>query len=95
PIEVEVAAYNRSLLAPALDRVRNQMERTSGIIDIEDTRAKPSIEWRLNVDRARAAMFGADVTSVGVAVQLLTGGIKIGEYRPDRSDDAVDIRVRY
>ena len=95
PIEVEVSAYNRSLLGPALDRVRKRMERTSGIIDIEDTRAKPSIEWRLNVDRARASMFGVDVTSVGVAVQLLTGGIKIGEYRPDRSDDAVDIRVRY
>ncbi|MFB0905410.1 MAG: hypothetical protein QMA98_00410 [Pseudomonadales bacterium] len=49
----------------------------------------------MKVDRARAAMYGADVTQVGVAVQLITGGIKIGEYRPDRSDDAVDIRIRY
>ncbi|MDA0762032.1 MAG: efflux RND transporter permease subunit, partial [Proteobacteria bacterium] len=57
--------------------------------------AKPGIEWRLAVDRARAAMYGADVTQVGVAVQLITAGIKIGEYRPDRSDDAVDIRIRY
>ena len=28
-------------------------------------------------------------------MQLITNGIKVGEYRPDRSEDAVDIRVRY
>ena len=28
-------------------------------------------------------------------VQLVTNGIKIGEYRPDDSDDEIDIRVRY
>ena len=40
-------------------------------------------------------MYGADVSQVGMAVQLVTNGIKVGEYRPDRSDDGVDIRVRY
>ena len=40
-------------------------------------------------------MFGADVSQVGIAVQLITNGVKVGEYRPDRSEDAVDIRVRY
>ena len=28
-------------------------------------------------------------------MQLVTNGVKVGEYRPDRADDAVDIRVRY
>ena len=28
-------------------------------------------------------------------VQLVTNGIKIGEYRPDDSDDEIDIRVRF
>jgi multidrug efflux pump len=28
-------------------------------------------------------------------VQLVTNGVKVGEYRPDRADDAVDIRLRY
>ena len=26
---------------------------------------------------------------------MLTNGVKVGEYRPDRADDAVDIRVKY
>ena len=77
PIEVEISAFNRELITPALKRVRAQMERTEGLVDIEDSLAKPGIEWRLAVDRARAAMYGADVTQVGVAVQLITAGIKL------------------
>ena len=46
-------------------------------------------------DRAKAALAGADVSAVGLAVQMLTNGVKVGEYRPDRADDAVDIRVKY
>jgi multidrug efflux pump len=47
------------------------------------------------VDRARAAEFNADITIVGNTVQLVTNGMKIGEYRPDDTDDEIDIRVRY
>ena len=55
----------------------------------------PGIEWQIRVDRAEAARFGADISLVGAMVQLVTNGIKIGEYRPDDSDDEIDIRVRY
>jgi multidrug efflux pump len=30
-----------------------------------------------------------------MAVQLVTNGLKVGEYRPDGALDEVDIRVRY
>jgi len=82
-------------MEPAVARVVAHMKTIEGLRDIEDTRSLPGLEWRLTVDRAQAALYGADVTSVGFAVQLITNGVKIGEYRPDRSDDAVDIRVRY
>jgi multidrug efflux pump len=72
--------------------MQNQVE---GLRDIEDTRSLPGVEFKINVDRAQAAVYGADVSKVGIAVQLVTNGIKVGEYRPDRADDAVDIRVRY
>ena len=42
-----------------------------------------------------AGRFGADVTSVGSVIQLVTNGILIGEYRPDDARDEVDIRVRF
>jgi multidrug efflux pump len=71
------------------------MRDRSAIMNIEDSRPLPGIEWQLRVDRAEAARFGADVALVGAMVQLVTNGIKIGEYRPDDSDDEIDIRVRY
>ena len=69
--------------------------QVSDVRDIDDTRALPGVEFKIEVDRAQAAIYGADVSQVGVAVQLITNRIKVGEYRPDRSEDAVDIRVRY
>ena len=96
PIEIEFASHHKSLLDPAVETVLHHMQRqVDGLRDIEDTRFLPGIEWKLSVDRAQAALYGADVSQVGVAVQLVTNGVKVGEYRPDKSDDAVDIRVRY
>jgi multidrug efflux pump len=71
------------------------MEENDAIVNIEDSRPLPGIEWQIKVDRAEAARFGADISLVGAMVQLVTNGIKIGEYRPDDSDDEIDIRVRY
>ena len=95
PIEVQFTAYQRELLDPAVARVRAYMDQLPGLLDIEDTRSLPGIEWTLKVARAQAALYGADVSQVGIAVQLVTNGVKVGEYRPDKADDAVDIRVRY
>jgi multidrug efflux pump len=40
-------------------------------------------------------MLGANMTEIGAAIQLLTNGIYMGDYRPDDSEEEVDIRVRY
>jgi multidrug efflux pump len=95
PIEIQFSSYNRDLLEPAVTRVRTFVDTLPDLLDIDDTRSLPGIDWTLNVDRAQAALYAADVSQVGIAVQLVTNGVKVGEYRPDRSDDAVDIRVRY
>ena len=95
-LNIELSSYNRDLLEPAVEKIVNYMRsEVDGLRDIDDTRALPGVEFKLNVDRAQAAIYGADVSQVGIAVQLVTNGIKVGEYRPDRADDGVDIRVRY
>jgi multidrug efflux pump subunit AcrB len=54
--------------------------------------AAAGIDWALEVDRAKAAQYGVSPMSVGVVVQLVTGGLKLTDYRPEGADDAVDIR---
>jgi len=95
PIQFEIAANDSDLLVAATRKARALMTEIGGIIDIEDSMPLPGIEWRVQIDREQAARYGADVGLLGNAVQMLTGGIKVTDYRPDTSDDEVDIRVRY
>ena len=95
PIHIEVSSRFPDLLDVAVADIRAIMEEHPAVTNIEDSRPLPGIEWQIDVDRAEAARFGADISLVGAMVQLVTNGIKIGEYRPDDSDDEIDIRVRY
>ncbi|MEO1201260.1 MAG: efflux RND transporter permease subunit [Pseudomonadota bacterium] len=95
PIFIEFSAREDTLAREAVDIVNNYVSAHPAVINVEDSRPLPGIEWQLRVDRAEAARFGADVALVGAMVQLVTNGIKLGEYRPDDSDEEIDIRVRY
>jgi len=95
PISIEFSSRFPDELNAAVERVRDHMATYDSIVNVEDSRPLPGIEWQIKVDRAEAARFGADISLVGAMVQLVTNGIKIGEYRPDDSDDEIDIRVRY
>ncbi|WP_440996555.1 efflux RND transporter permease subunit [Arhodomonas sp. SL1] len=93
PIQLQVAAANG--LHAAVERIRGLMEGLGGFSDIEDNRPVAGVEWRIEVDREKAARYGADIQLVGNAVQLVTNGILLADYRPDDADDEVDIRVRF
>ena len=95
PISIELSSRFPALLEETVATVRNALASIDGVINVEDTRPLPGIEWQIDVDRAEAARFGADITLVGNMIQLVTNGIKVGEYRPDDADDEIDIRVRY
>ncbi len=95
PIHLQIATRDYALLAPTAKLLRAHLEQMQGLVDIEDSLPIPGIEWRINVDRAQAAKFGIDVTGVGDAIQLVTRGLKFGDYRPDYSDDEIDIVARY
>ncbi|WP_339743643.1 efflux RND transporter permease subunit [uncultured Maricaulis sp.] len=99
PVGKDVQVQLRSNDADALERtarlIRAYFDTVDGLVDIEDSLPLPGVEWRLDVDRAEAARFGADVTQVGAAVQLVTTGSLVGRYRPDDADEEVDIRVRF
>jgi len=95
PIDIEASGESLDAIRDAVDKVRAEIEQYPGVMNAEDTRPIPGIEWHFNVDRAEAAKFGADVALVGSIIQLVTNGIKLGEYRPNDSDVEIDIRVRF
>lgn len=95
PLNIEVSSPSLDVLRTATGRVREVVDRIPGVINVEDTRPLAGIEWRLDVDRTQAARFGADVTLVGSIIQLVTNGIRLGEFRPDDADEEIEIRVRF
>lgn len=95
PIQLEFSSRDHSRVLPAVLAVRKLLNQIGGFVDVEDNLPLPGIEWTLQINRERAALFGADVSSLGSTVQMVTTGLKVSEYRPDDSDDEVDIRARF
>lgn len=95
PINLEVISTSSEARIATIQSVRSAMERIGGFTDITDTSPLPGVEWEIRLNRSEAARFGADVALLGQAVQLLTQGITIADYRPDSAEEAVDIRVRF
>jgi len=92
---VELSSRFPEKLDESVKIIKEALIRNGNFTDFEDTGAKPGIEWQLKVDRSKAATYGADATLVGANVQMVTNGLKLGEYRPDDVDDELDIRVRF
>lgn len=95
-IQLELKSESLEALLPVVNAIYNHLENDiEGLTDLENTLPMPGIQWELEVDRALAGIFGTDITNVGSVIQLITNGIKVGEYRPDDADDEVDIRIRF
>jgi multidrug efflux pump len=82
PIKLQLNSVNTELLNPSAQIIRDVIEKQGGFTDVEDNRALPGIEWRIEVNRELAARYGADISLLGNAVQMMTNGINIASYRP-------------
>lgn len=94
PVEVRISGSSPEEIDTAVEQTLAIMDELGGFADVNDDRALPGIEWRFEVDRAKAAQYGATVSSVGNAVQLVSNGLKLASYRPEDASDEVDIRIR-
>ena len=93
-VRLQVKSTNYDELLKTVGVIRAKFDTLDGIHELEDGRPLPGIEWELTVDREEAGRYNAGVGSVGAMIQLVTNGLLIGKYRPDDSDDEVDIRIR-
>ncbi|MDF1750961.1 MAG: efflux RND transporter permease subunit, partial [Alphaproteobacteria bacterium] len=95
PIQIQLSARNTALLDEAVIQVREKLDSIEGLVDVEDSRPIPGIQWEFKVDRAQASKFSASIGVLGSFIELVTNGLKISDYRPDDSDEEVDIVARF
>lgn len=93
-IRLQVKSTNYDDMVATVARARTYFDTLTGIQDLEDGRPLPGIEWQLKVNREEAGRYNAGIVAIGSMVQLVTTGVPIGTYRPDDSEDELDIRVR-
>jgi len=94
-IGIQISSENRETLKEMALYVRDKLETIEGIYEVEDSLPLPGVDWEIEVDRAEAGRLGLDVSRIGAALQFLTEGALVGQYRPLNVEEEVDIRVRY
>lgn len=95
PIELQLGSRQPELLEPAVIKILQAMREIGGFRNIEDTRPIPAIEWNMAIKRDEAARYGADVPSLGTFIKMVTNGMRLSTYRPDDSDEEVDMMLRF
>ena len=96
PIELDIYGDTEEDVNVAVNRIENFMRNEmNGLNNIFSSKAYPSVEWSVEVDKQKAAQLGVSVSDVGALVQMLTNGFKVGEYRPDDAKDEVEIRAKF
>lgn len=95
-IQIQISSSDRQAMYRTAGEIKQWIaENVEGVRDLQDTLPLAGIQWEVDVDSARAAMLGVNVADVGNMVQMVTGGVMIGEFRPDDADDEIEIRLRY
>ncbi|MEM6940759.1 MAG: efflux RND transporter permease subunit [Pseudomonadota bacterium] len=94
PVHLRLKSDSFDDLLAATAQSREKFESTPGLTLIEDTRPLPGIDWQIDVDVEKAGRYGADVTTVGAMVQLVTRGLWLDNMRVPTSDEEIEIRVR-
>ena len=96
PIELGIFGDNEQGVAKATELIEDYMTNdVVGLTNIRSSLPHPLIEWKVEVDKQRAAQLGVSIGDIGALVQMLTNGFKVGEYRPDDSKDEIEIRARF
>lgn len=93
-IQVRLSATDPANLPAAAREVAAKLRAMPNAIDVDDGLPLPGVDWEMQVDRSQAARYGITPGAIGAMVRMVTGGLKLSEFRPTGVDDAVDINLR-
>ncbi len=95
PIAIDVLGDDLDDLAAATGDLVARMEALGGFVDITDSRPLPGMEWTLITDRDAASRHGVSIAGLGTMIKMLTRGVRITDYRPDDSEEELDVVMRF
>jgi len=93
-IQIRLSADDPAGLNDVARSIAEKLKAVPDVIDVSNGLPLPGVDWELEVNRGEAARYGASPGAVGAVVQMVTTGLKLSDFRPAGSDDAVDIVLR-
>jgi HAE1 family hydrophobic/amphiphilic exporter-1 len=93
PLNVNLKGDDLNTLKMLGQKLKNELYKVPGIVDLAVTLEHDIPEYRLKVDREKALSAGVTTNDVVAALSRFVGGEAITSYE-DEDGDAVDVRVR-
>jgi hydrophobic/amphiphilic exporter-1 (mainly G- bacteria), HAE1 family len=93
PLQIGIRGDDIPTLKRYAGEIKNELYKVRGIVDLEASMEQDLPEYRLLVDRQRAAATGLGTSAVANTVGVLVGGQAVSTYE-DETGEAVDVRLR-
>ena len=93
-LEVEVRGHDFGVLAELADRVRERMVAIAGVTDAQVSRKPGLPEMLIQVDRAKAASMGLNVSDVADTLETAIGGRRASFFRQEGDEFQILVRLR-
>jgi HAE1 family hydrophobic/amphiphilic exporter-1 len=95
PIQYSIRGQDLSALQKYAKQITAEFSKLPGIVDVDTSLEAGKPEFKVYIDRDRAANLGVDVATVAEAINLLIGGeLDIARYKDEQRGKRYDIRVR-
>ena len=99
-VNIEVNGPDFVGIQDVANRIKTQLEdaveagRIDGLVDIRDNLNSGRPEYRIEIDRERAAAFGLSTQSIALAVRSAVNGIEASQWRDGKDEYDVTVRLR-
>jgi HAE1 family hydrophobic/amphiphilic exporter-1 len=93
PLNVNLKGDDLTVLKQLGARLKEELYKVPGIVDLSMTLENDIPEYRMRVDRDKALSVGVTTSDIVGVVSRMVGGEAISTYE-DEDGDAVDVRVR-
>ncbi len=92
PVNVEVSGEDFETIVRLAARVKEEIKRVPGVVDLRDDYDPGQPEIRVLLDKERAALHGVSAAAVAGAIRAAVSGVEAGVFR--EGDEEYDITVR-
>ena len=95
PIQFSIRGQDLNALQGYAKQITAEFSKLPGIVDVDTSLEVGKPEFKVYIDRDRAANLGVDVATVAEAINLLVSGeLDIARYKDELRGKRYDIRVR-